>query len=865
MNQKSNTQVLGIFPLSFKQACLNFNFLVGEESQFLEQMKADDWYPLENVLSILNIIKEKYADPAPIFEQIGIEMMNLWYSKGKGKQIVKKGIDFLKHQTSSDGYYSIIKGNADKIGSFSLLNLDKEKGTATIRSTTPFYKDMERGVLIGGLRAPNDLLYIHVDNSVNEDIFQIKFCDTKHIKQNAQKFSEKIDATTQHWKYKMLEDDFKRHTAFWKSTNNTLSQVYEKLENQDDELKKRSTDLLQSNAILNQEIEERKRAQIALRESEAELRALFSGMPDVVILLDQEGRYLKIAPTSPELLYKPEEELHGKKLHDIFPKKQADMFLKHVKKSIKTQEVIKLEYSLNIGRNELWFDGRLAPMMENRVVYIARDITPRKLAFKELSENEKRYHMLFEVSPTGLLLEDMNGIILDVNPSFCNSIGYSKEELVGKHVNILVHPDALNDVNKNISQLKKGKVLRHHEKSLRKDGSLCYMDLHELKVPLPDGKEGILCIAEDITERKKAEEELRESEARFRGLSNATFEGILIHDAGQIIDGNQVLEKMFGYNRSEALKKNIFDFLTPASDKKVREWMKQKEENPYEAKGLKKDGSIFPIEIQAKMMPYQGRDVRVVVVRDLTLRKAMEEEKNRLQKESFDFRMETLGFVTHELKSPLATMETQISVMLKGYAGEVPENITKYLVRIRRNCEELQDMVKNYLDMSRMGMGNLEASKGPANYFKDIVEPSVEQTKILFESRGITLNIDCPKNLKVLVDHELIRIALTNYLTNAAKYGSEDKQARLEVSEEKGLITTSVWNEGAGFLPEEQASLFSKFSRLKNENTAKKRGSGLGLYLIKNIIKKHQGKVWAESEPGKWAKFCFSFSNDLEK
>jgi len=865
MNRQNNTQVSGIFPLSFGQACLNFNFLIGEESQFLEQIKVDEWYPLEEILNIFNLVKEKYSDPAPIFEQIGIEMMNLWYLHGPGKNIIKRGIEFLHFQTSSEGYYSVIRGNPDQIGEFSLLNLDEGKGTATVRSTTQFNRDMERGVLIGGLRATKDLVYVHVDNTVNEDIFQIQFQDFNHIQKKSIEIPEKIDVTNLYWNYKMLENDFKRYDAFWNSTNKTLSQVFEKLENQDGELRKRTTELMQTNALLNQEIAERKRAEDALQESESEMRALFAGMPDVVIMLDHEGRYLKIAPTSPELLFKPEEELRGKSLHEIFPKEQADMFLEHVQKSLATQQLVNLEYNLNIGGTELWFEGRLAPMQENMVVFVARDITPRKLAYKELSENEKRYRMLFELSPNGLLLEDMNGVILDVNPSFCNSIGYLKKELLGKHVNILVHPDALNDVEKNINQLKKGKILRHHEKSLRKDGSMCYMDLHELKVSLPDNKEGILCIAEDITERRKAEEELRESEVRFRGLSDATFEGILIHDDGQIIDGNQVLVKMFGYQRSEAMGKNILDFLAPTTHKKVQKWMKQKDETPYESEGITKDGLIFPLEIQAKIMPYQGNDVWVVAVRDLTVRKAMEEEKNRLQKESFDFRMETLGFVTHELKSPLATMETQISVMLKGYAGEVPENISNYLIRIRRSCEELQDMVKNYLDMSRMGMGELEAKKGPANYFKDIVEPSIEQTKILFESRGITLNIDCRENLIVLVDHELIRIALTNYLTNAAKYGSENKQARLEVSEEDGIITTSVWNEGTGFRPEEQASLFSKFSRLKNENTAKKRGSGLGLYLIKNIIKQHHGKVWAESNPGKWAKFCFSFPENSEE
>jgi signal transduction histidine kinase len=257
-------------------------------------------------------------------------------------------------------------------------------------------------------------------------------------------------------------------------------------------------------------------------------------------------------------------------------------------------------------------------------------------------------------------------------------------------------------------------------------------------------------------------------------------------------------------------------------------------------------------------MPYQGRDVRVAAVRDLTWRKAMEEEKSKMQEEQLAFSMETLGFVTHELKAPLSAMQSMIAVMLGGFAGEVPDKIATYLLRIRRNCEELQDMVKNYLDLSRVGMGELVARKTPVNYYKEIVKPCVEHTQIFFESREVTLTVDCPDNLTVQADADLLRIALTNYLSNAAKYGAAHTQARLTVREEHGTISTTVWNEGTGFRPEEQVALFTKFSRLQNENTTNKRGSGLGLYLTKHIIELHGGKVWAESEPEQWAKFCFS-------
>jgi signal transduction histidine kinase len=123
----------------------------------------------------------------------------------------------------------------------------------------------------------------------------------------------------------------------------------------------------------------------------------------------------------------------------------------------------------------------------------------------------------------------------------------------------------------------------------------------------------------------------------------------------------------------------------------------------------------------------------------------------------------------------------------------------------------------------------------------------------------VTLDVDCPENLNVQADQELLRIALTNYLTNAAKYGEPRTQVSLAVHVKQGIISTAVRNEGAGFLPEEQASLFHKFTRLENENTYKNRGSGLGLYLTKNIIELHSGKDWAESIPDQWAKFCFSF------
>ncbi len=143
---------------------------------------------------------------------------------------------------------------------------------------------------------------------------------------------------------------------------------------------------------------------------------------------------------------------------------------------------------------------------------------------------EDRYQTLFTLSPGGLLLEDLDGNIVDVNPALCNWLGYNRKELIGKNVHILAHPDHAPDVNSNLSKLKKGQILKHSVKSLRKDGSACYMDLIETKITLPDGSNGILSAAKDITDQKLAEEERLQKE---KMKSIIEIAGAVCHEMNQ--------------------------------------------------------------------------------------------------------------------------------------------------------------------------------------------------------------------------------------------------------------------------------------------------------------------------------------------
>ncbi|MFL6231197.1 MAG: PAS domain S-box protein [Pyrinomonadaceae bacterium] len=144
------------------------------------------------------------------------------------------------------------------------------------------------------------------------------------------------------------------------------------------------------------DITERRQSQRALEASEAELRALFAAMTDAIFVFDREGRYLKIAPTNPALLYRSPDELLGKTLHETLPHKQADHFLEHVRRALEAREPVNLEYRLRVGGGERWFTGTVSPMSEDAVIWVARDISERK------RDEEQLLHIAFHDSLTGL-------------------------------------------------------------------------------------------------------------------------------------------------------------------------------------------------------------------------------------------------------------------------------------------------------------------------------------------------------------------------------------------------------------------------------------------------------------------------------
>ncbi len=168
--------------------------------------------------------------------------------------------------------------------------------------------------------------------------------------------------------FKILQEAF---ASMIRKLLHTRSELYKSKEQLEDRVAERTTELSEANTRLRKEEE-------ALKSSESELRALFAGMSDVVLQLNNEGRYLKIAPTSPQLLYRTSNDVIGLTLHDIFPTDQADMFLEHILRSLSSQQTMNIEYNLDIKGKETWFEGAISPMSDTQVIVVARNITDRK-------------------------------------------------------------------------------------------------------------------------------------------------------------------------------------------------------------------------------------------------------------------------------------------------------------------------------------------------------------------------------------------------------------------------------------------------------------------------------------------------------
>jgi signal transduction histidine kinase len=228
--------------------------------------------------------------------------------------------------------------------------------------------------------------------------------------------------------------------------------------------------------------------------------------------------------------------------------------------------------------------------------------------------------------------------------------------------------------------------------------------------------------------------------------------------------------------------------------------------------------------------------------------------------------MQMLGFVSHELKSPVASMVTDAQLLTEGYLGDLTPEQRAKVDGMARKGQYLLSLVREYLDLAQVEGGDLHANlHSRVDMARDIAAEAVELVGSQLEAHGTTLVNELPQAdlPTVCCDPTLMRIVLVNLLDNAIKYGNEGGEVRLcgqvtpPRAHDPGKLRVSVWNEGPGFAPAQRNKLFRRFSRLDDPDLKRRHGTGVGLYNSWRIVQLHRGRMFAESEKGKWAKFWF--------
>lgn len=247
--------------------------------------------------------------------------------------------------------------------------------------------------------------------------------------------------------------------------------------------------------------------------------------------------------------------------------------------------------------------------------------------------------------------------------------------------------------------------------------------------------------------------------------------------------------------------------------------------------------------------PFTPDELRHVV------RNAVEAHRHRSDAKMLDL----LAIVSHELKSPISVMHTTADTLYKGYFGNLDPQQQKTVEAILRNCQYLEDIIRNYLDLSKMELDNLESFKEEIRLVEDVIQPVLDIPENTSNLKNITVDASFDVRPAVHGDPNLLKIVVTNLVNNAIKYGKADTVVRLRLAEKNDAYLFSVFNEGVGMSPEDiRDKLFKKWSRLKQKGTEGIKGSGLGLYMCKKIVEKHLGTIWAESEQGKSVTFFIS-------
>jgi PAS domain S-box-containing protein len=588
---------------------------------------------------------------------------------------------------------------------------------------------------------------------------------------------------------------------------------------------------------------ESKKAIEELRKSEEKWRSLARNAPNIIIIADYDGTIQFINRT---VIGVSPEKIIGRSIYDFIDPENHKTVMKNIEHVFRTGEGGRYETSgAGPDGNVSFYETHVGAIKRNgqtvSVTLISTDITERKNAEKAIMESQQKFEALFKDNPEAAVYLDLNFRVLDVNPRFCQLFGYSADEAKGKHIFTLVVPeDKMEEAETLHKKAEKGYAY-YDTVRRRRDGSQVLVSISTAPITIEDKLSGYVMMYKDITAMKKAEEDLVESKRHFQTLFNLMVDPVVIVDGkGRFLEITDRVEEITGFKREELVGKNFLrtQIVTAKSKailiKNLAKRMMGMHLAPYEVEILTKDGRKLPYEINATEIEYKGKPADLVVFRDISERKKLEEK------------LRVVGSLTrHDVRNKLSAVTGNAYLLRQRLAGDP------------KTLEQLKDIEAAVRQVERIFefAGTYEKLGVEQPIYLDAKKIFDEAVSLFSDLKGVKIVNGCG-GLTVLAD-SLLRQLFHNLIDDSLKYGEKIKQIRVYYkmpSDDK--IELVYEDDGAGISSDMRGNLFK-------EGVGK--GTGYGLFMIKRICEVYGWIIQETGTHGKGAQFTITIPNKNKK
>ncbi len=496
-------------------------------------------------------------------------------------------------------------------------------------------------------------------------------------------------------------------------------------------------------------------------------------------------------------------------------------------------------------------------------VSVWQDVTALHQAAAALRVSEARYRLLFESSPLPKWLYDTGSLaFLAVNDAAVRLYGYSREEFLGMTIQDLRRPEDIPLLLASVQANSGGPAADGHWKHRKKDGSEIEVEItgHNFLV---DGRDARMVVAQDVTERRKAEEAVRASEAKFAALSRSSIVGLVTSTVeGRLLDANEAFLHLLGYPREElAAGRLSWESLTPPSWRQVSALIGAEIEQrgfagPIEKEYLRKDGSLLPVILG--VAPIDAA-TRITWVLDISDRKRLEqvqrnahelEAENRRIQESSRLKSEFLARMSHELRTPLNAIIGFSELLLEGEVAA--EQVREYSGHVLSSARRLLGLIDSVLDLARVEAGKMEfrpeelSCRELTGGVAGALGPLAAEKRIHLE-----VAVDPALGEGVFLDPTRLKQVLFHYLSNALKFTPAGGRVSVRLLPEGDrFFRIEVEDNGPGIAASDLPRLFVHFQQLDGGAARQHGGTGLGLALTRYLVEAQGGSVGVRSEPG---------------